>query len=108
MATKLLPVTVTPLAYTFSIELDKVIYQLTFTWNARESRWFMEIADEQLNEIVSGIALVIQWPLLKRFKDSRLPPGLLYALDTQDTGQEADDTDLGTRVLLVYEEAPTG
>jgi hypothetical protein len=107
MATKLLPVGTDKLAYTFSIELDKTIYQFTFTWNARESRWFMEIADEQLNSLVAGIAIVTGWPLLKRFQDSRLPPGLLYALDTQDTGTEPDDTDFGTRVLMVYEEVAT-
>ena len=100
------------LSYECIVPLEGTEYQLAFTWEwpvNRENRWYMNLADQDANPIASGIGLLVgdgvsyNFNLLRRFKDPRLPPGLLYCTDTS---LQATDClvagDLGTRVLLMY------
>lgn len=88
----------------FSIEtqLDGVLYSMTFRWNDRAGQWFVDIADAANDPIVSGIALVADFPLARRCRDPRMPPGALFAVDTTGAGLDPAETDLGRRVTLVY------
>lgn len=82
--------------------LDDVEYLLVLSWNTRDSRWYLEVQSSGGTPIVSGIAIVVDYPLLDRFGYSTLPPGRLIAVDTTDGGEIAAQEDLGTRVQLVY------
>lgn len=88
-------------AFTQRSRLDGREYVISFVWNARESRWFVELLDENADPIVSGVKVIPNFPLLRRVVDPRCPPGELAALDNA-----GDDpivfADLGTRAILVY------
>lgn len=84
-------------------QLDGFEYLLRFIWSDRESRWYLNLYDQDENPLALGIGIKVGWPLLHRFKDPRLPPGLLMAVDTSGAGIDAQaPTDLGDRILLMY------
>ena len=93
----------TPYFETLS-QLDGVLYQFTFRWNARTSQWTFDLADATGDAIVSGVAVVVDFPLMRRSRDARLPPGALFAVDTANTQTDPGLADLGPgrRVQLVY------
>jgi hypothetical protein len=93
----------TSLDYEQITQLDGIEYVLRFIWSDRESIWYMHIFDQDENELATGIALVVSFPLLRRYVDPRLPPGALVCVDTSEMGQDIQvSTDLGSRVLLMY------
>ena len=72
-------------------QLDGREYLLRFVWSTRESTWYLNIYDQDENPIALGVRLVVNWPLLRRFRDPRLPPGLLFLVDMSNTNQEVID-----------------
>ncbi len=92
-------------AYTFSIELEGVVYVMIFTFNARYDRWFMDIKTNEEVDLLLGVPLIASIPLTDRFKDDRLPPGTFVVVDL--TGENRDPTrfELGEDMKLVYQES---
>ena len=90
-------------AYTYAIALDGLSFRFTFTFNGRSNDWHLDIAEENGTVIVSGIRLVVNWNLLGRKQDDRLPPGMLMlmSLDPDDNSAPAL-AELGRRCSLVY------
>lgn len=92
----------TPL-YTQRTTLDGREYQLRFDYNGREDRWYLDILTVDGQKLVTGIKLIGNWPLLRRFTDPRLPPGNLVAVDFSPLeGEPPGFAELGRRVLLTY------
>ncbi len=88
--------------YSLEVELDEIAYGLELRWNERDEAWFLTVSDSSQNVLVAGRKIVVELPLLNRFKDPRLPAGVLVATDTAGTMLDATLEDFGTRVLLVY------
>lgn len=63
-----------------SVTLDDVEYLLELSWSPRCSRWYLGLKTADGVDIVSGVAVVVDYPLLSRFGDARLPPGRLIAV----------------------------
>lgn len=91
-------------AFKYQIEIDLTLYTLSFTYNARIGKWFLSIGDQDGNPILQGVKLIVGWSLLRQHKDDRLPKGTLFCLDTSDQNLDPGLTELGSRVLLTYEE----
>ena len=70
-----------------SVTLDGNEYKLHFYWNARGQFWNMDIADANNNALVSGIRLIIAFPLLIQHTESGLPPGQFIILDANQKTQ---------------------
>lgn len=87
------------------VELDGVTYGLEFRWNERANGWFMSLSDAEGDVLLSGIRLVIDWPLLARFKGERLPRGHLVVVDTSGAGLDPGLHDFGTQRQLLYFDA---
>jgi hypothetical protein len=68
-------------------------------------KWFIDVRTNIGEPIVEGIPIVADWPILDRFKDSRLPEGNIFAFDTSGQGIDPGRYDLGNRVQMIYEEA---
>jgi hypothetical protein len=84
--------------------LEGTEYLLRFLWSQRESAWYLNFYDQDSNPIAVGLRLNVSVSLLRRFRDARLPPGVLFCADM--TGQNLDiqtQGELGARVLLVYQ-----
>ncbi len=76
-------------------QLDGREYLLRFLWSDRESCWYLSIYDQDENGLALGVKLVVRWNLLRRFRDTRLPAGVLFVADLSGTNQEiAQPTDI--------------
>ena len=84
-------------------QLEGVEYLFRFLWSDRESAWYMDLSDQDQDPIAQFVRITVGWPLLRRFRDPRLPPGMLIAIDTTGDNEDvAVPSDLGARVLLFY------
>ena len=101
MASYTLPLRTDLPHYTFGVELEGVSYRFELRWNARAGAWWITVLTSDDQPIVSR-KVVVGFPLFDRYRDSRLPPGGLEAIDTTGAGLEPGLTDLGSRVLLLY------
>lgn len=88
--------------YNQQTDLDGQSYNLAFRWNARAEQWFMDISTGAGDIIAANIALVINFPIARRFRDERMPPGIFMAFDSSGQKEDAGQADLGARVLLLY------
>lgn len=107
MATLVIPTRGDIGAYFFRITLDLEVFSLSFQFNDREGRWYMSIADQAGNPVRSGLKLVSNFPVTARIADPAGPNGEIMALDTTGQGLDAAFADLGSRVLVTYEEEAT-
>lgn len=65
--------------YTYSIDLDNEVFNLTFRWNSRAGQWMMSIADSNGDDIILNIPLVPAYPLLSQFSLEK-PVGEMFLL----------------------------
>ena len=105
MALIKLPVDSLRANYSFKIDLEGTTYTFSFRYNTRDSVWIMDIADEGENIILSGIPLLLGTLLFERFPNSNIPLGDFFVLSLEDSTSEATRDNLGTDVLLMYEES---
>lgn len=105
MAQFVLPVDSLNPYYSFDVALSSIVYRLTFIWNGRGQFWTMDISDTSDNIIQASIKLVASWELLLQYTNPLLPPGSIYCIDMSGLDLDPTDTDLGTRVILVYDNA---
>jgi len=84
------------------ITLEDTVYQITLTWNGRDEAWALSIAEQDGTPILTSIKVIPGYELIKRFKDTRLPQGALFAADMTDTGNYPTRDNLGTDVKLIY------
>lgn len=95
-------------SYVQRTSLDGQDYELTFQWNQRESKWYLDLRDQDGVDISIGIKLVANVPLLLRLTDERRPPGDLIAVDMTSANNDSKVSfdpgllELGTRVVLLY------
>ena len=88
--------------YTQVTTLDGRDYVLTFSYNARDLSWYLDIADQDEVMIAAGLRIVADWDLLKRCVDPRRPPGIIFANDLSGAGLDPGPDDFGARVELLY------
>jgi len=104
MALQEIPLRSDSAAFKFQITLDAVEYTLQFSWNSRMSSWFFDIMQNDETPIVMGQPVLVNFALMARFKDTRLPQGRLYFFDTSGDAINPDRFDLGSRVIMYYED----
>lgn len=88
--------------FQYEIDLDGVSVILRFEWNDRAGGWFLDVLTSTEDPIVSGVRVVVGIPLWNRYRDPRIPPGMLEAIDTSGAGLDPAFADLGDRVVLLY------
>jgi PKD repeat protein len=86
------------------VTLDDRTYILTFTWNEAGSAWLMDMAAETEERLVSGIKLVLGYPLIRGLVDSRLPTGVFMIIDASGRFDEIAYADFtgGRSLQLTY------
>lgn len=106
MAWKEIPISVDEVAFSFKIELDSRPFRLQFTWNERLAAWKMNIQDDTGLDLICGIAIYPLNKLLKSYKyNTALPQGDLMAINLVDGVTPPTIDNLGTDVVLFYNEA---
>ena len=104
MAYEVLPLDAAQPAYTVDVGFGGVLYRLALQVNTRGGYWTMGIYTTADEAIVEGIRIVTDWELLGQYSDSRLPPGRLFSVDLNEDGSEPTVDDLGSRLLVVYDD----
>ncbi|WP_437793191.1 phage baseplate plug family protein [Mitsuokella multacida] len=66
-----------------SVVLDSALYRLRFNWNDSAKTWTMDVCTNDNADIVRGISVVPNFPLLNTYRRIKtLPPGELMAIVT--------------------------
>lgn len=102
MAVETIPVRADLDFYAMTVTLGELDFRLTFAFNTRDSRWHISVAQADGTELLSGIPIVVDQPLLLRFTNVDLPVGYLVATDSTGEGIEPAKDDFGDRVKLVF------
>lgn len=89
----------------FSIELDSEVFVFQFNWNTRNSRWFFDILLQDDTPVIMGQPVFVNYHVLDRFKDTRLPKGKIRFYDTSGKFMDPDRRALGERVQMFYQES---
>lgn len=88
------------------VALDGSDYLLDFFWNARGGAWYMSLFAADETPLVQGLRLVVNRPLLRRFRATPgLPPGEFLVYDGTGKLDAPGYNDLGPTTPLVYFEA---
>lgn len=91
--------------YKQRVDLDGVEFVLALSWNPRDEHWVLSLALADGTPVASGIRVVANAPLLQFVSHPQRPLGELKALDTSGAGNDPGLTELGGRVLLLYQSA---
>lgn len=91
-----------PAQWTMQIELDNIVYFLTFTWNALNEFWTMDIADSDQIPLIVGIKVVPNYPLLQAFTVFGKPPGEIICQNVVNAPDTISRYDIGQKFELVY------
>jgi hypothetical protein len=101
-------------AHALRYELDGTPYKFLFRYNAIADLWFMDLRDDVGNLLLAGQAITVSEGLaddeildilaIVRARTD-VPPGRLFAYDTEGSHVESGLEDIDDRVVLLYEEA---
>jgi hypothetical protein len=101
MAATIIPTSIEDSNYRQIVSLSGVDYELFFAWNSRESRWYFSLSNDGVR-LLSGIKVVINWPLIRPGQSLPMSPGMLIAIDATGAGVDPGLSDFGDRVTLMY------
>lgn len=87
------------------VKLDGRDYLLDFSWNGRESRWYVTVLDADGVLICGSRKVVVGGRIANRTADPRAPLGVLCAVDVSGSDIDPGIDDLGERVVLGYFDA---
>lgn len=85
------------------VTLGDTEFYMIIKYNVRAELWTLNILDAGKDPIVEGIACRVDYSLLSRYKDIRLPENKLFLIDTSGEGLDPTLDDMGQRVLLAYD-----
>lgn len=105
MSTVNIPLTSDPWVE-FSVSLEGVNYVFDVRWSERAGAWYLDVLNEDGDYLAVGRKLVCDFPVVgHRETNPDIFPGYLWIVDT--SGQQIDPgpDDLGSRVLMYYEES---
>lgn len=90
--------------YSQKVTLDDVVYTLAFRYNARMTRWVMDISLSAGDALLVGVPLIQGMPLTYRFigRLENFPPGQFWIIDETEKGRDPDRDTLGQDIKLIY------
>lgn len=108
MATSSIPLLADTTDQLFDVELSGNPYTLRVLWNERGGYFSLSVMEYQGNMILENIKMVKDYPLIGRFKDTRLPIGDLYFIDNKGKNERPIYESAGTDdYVLFYFESET-
>ena len=83
--------------------LDGVDYTLEWRWNARSSRWWVQLSDD--TGVIAYVPIVAGFPMIRSVTGTRRPPGELFVVDLTENGREPSFA-WGDDFVFVYDDDP--
>lgn len=90
--------------YTFSVELESIVFNFRFQFNNRDQSWFFDILTADGDPIRQGVKVVTNFPLLSRIARLDRPPGDIFAADLtgEDLRAGLGELGIGQQIELNY------
>lgn len=88
--------------FTQPVTFSGVTYTLEFQYNARESRWFMDVLDVSEAPILLGIPLNIKRDLTGQYGSYALPKGMFFCRDDSGANQPPTFTSFSVDHVLLF------
>jgi len=104
MAVLVLPISNDKAHYEFITTLDGVEYVFTFRYNFRSADWYMSIADDTKQPILSGIPVRVNRDLLDQYRSYPVPQGLMLCINNVNPKVEATRDSFSKDVVILYYE----
>ncbi len=106
MATREIPLNSDIAAFDFKLDLDNRPFTFDIKFNTRMSVWFLSILDDAGVVLLGDIPLFPKLPLIDKYQhDARLPQGVLFLINLVSEDENPTRDNLGTDVVLLYEDA---
>lgn len=106
MSFQQLPIDSSESDYTIDLSIDYKLYRFNIYWNPRGEFWVIMILDSNY-DIIAVSKIVTNYPLFFRSSDKRLPQGIFWVVDTTEKGLEPTRDNLGSEILIIYEDDRT-
>lgn len=91
-------------SFKMQIQLTGEIFFLSFTWNALNEFFTLDISDVNDKPIISSVKIVPEYPLLYQFTTTGKPKGEIICKNIVKTPDEIERFDIGQKFDLVYYE----
>ena len=104
MAITVLPIDALLPSYTVDVDLGATVYRFDLAYNTRAECWSIGIGLPDGTVIANGQVIRADWEPFAAIVDERMPAGTIFTVDLEGTGTDPDETDLGTRVLVCYDD----
>lgn len=106
----LLPLTPENAFYDMEFLLDGIDVVLRFQYNERDDTHYLSLfrpeipaePDGSRVALVAGVPILSGQPLLIDLQIAGMPPGVFFAMDTQNKSKDAGRGELGARVKFFY------
>lgn len=85
----------------FYATLDRKRFLFNLSYNYRDKYWYMSISDND-GYVVTGIRIIVGWPLLKNYVDERLPKQRLMLISLIGQEERPTFSNFGKKFILVY------
>lgn len=69
-------------SYFMTVSLEGTSYQIELDYNERCAAWYLSVADADNVDIYNGVKLMTGFPLLKKCRDPRRPPGDFFVMSS--------------------------
>lgn len=104
MAQVALPIDASAPHYTVDVALAGIPYRFAVHWNDRGGFWTFDLSLTDDTPLVGSVKIVADWELCGQFPDNRMPAGYLFAVDISGQGLDPGFDDLGSRVIMVFDD----
>lgn len=79
MTTRVIPWPQAP-HWTMDVQLSGAVYTLRGRWNTRMGTWLLDLETGDGVRLLSGVRVVLEYPLLPRWRSDAMPPGELFVV----------------------------
>jgi hypothetical protein len=102
---KIIPFIDSP-CFTENVILEGIQYNFYFYWNTTAGFWSLDVSNSDLQAIITGLKLVLNYDLFSQCPGRGLPPGKLYIFDVTGSVSDIAQNDFITgRLQIVYVES---
>lgn len=88
--------------YDYEVDLGGAIFRIVLRFGDRNERWYLSLFDANGDLLFDGRRMSVDFPIISRFRDERMPDGELSLLDIEDGNRECDFDGLGFRCRFVF------
>jgi len=87
-----------------SVDLGDTTFIFRIKWNTTAQLWFLSMFDDESRAIFEGLAFVNGLNFFEAITDARIPVGVLFPFNYDDSSSDCGRLDLNESVFLIYDD----